>query len=151
MISLLSLVSKLLERCIKIIDHISSNLSHLQFGFLKGRSTTTQLLSVYHKIQESVDAGLQTNMVFLDFSKAFDSVNHHKLLFKLKGEVSHFRHILFLYFLAILRISCRFSLIKAHKLHYFHLLLYSRDNRCAAKSLQFQRLHPASIFAFSML
>ena len=83
---LLSLVSKLLERCIfnKIIDHISSNLSHLQFGFLKGRSTTTQLLSVYHKIQESMDAGLQTDMVFLDFSKAFDSMNHHKLLFKLK-------------------------------------------------------------------
>ena len=35
-ISLLSLVSKLLESCIlnKIIDHISSNLSNLQFGFL---------------------------------------------------------------------------------------------------------------------
>ena len=85
-ISLLSLVSKLLERCIlnKIIDHIASNLSYLQFGFLKGRSTTSQLLSVYHKIQEAMDAGIQTDMVFLDFSKAFDSVNHHKLLFKLK-------------------------------------------------------------------
>ena len=68
-----------------------------------------------------------------------------------KGAVSSFTHILFLYFLAILRISYRFNLIKAHKLHYFYLLLYSRDNRCAAKSLQFQRLHPASIFAFSML
>ena len=65
-ISLLSLVSKLLERCIfnKIIDHISSNLPHLQFGFLKRRSTTTQLLSVYHKIQESMDAGLQTDNGF---------------------------------------------------------------------------------------
>ena len=85
-ISLLSLVSKLLERCIlnKIIDHIASNLSSLQFGFLKGRSTTTQLLSVYHKIQESMDVGLQTDMIFLDFSKAFDSVNHYKLLHKLK-------------------------------------------------------------------
>ena len=68
-----------------------------------------------------------------------------------KGAVSHFTHILFLYCLAILRISYRFSLIKAHKLHYFYLLVYSRDNRCAAKPLQFQRLHPASIFAFSML
>ena len=69
----------------------------------------------------------------------------------IKGAVSHFTHILFLYFLAISRVSYRFSLIKAHKLHYFYLLLYSRDNRCATKSLQFQRLHPASIFAFSML
>ncbi|CAB3987788.1 RNA-directed DNA polymerase from mobile element jockey, partial [Paramuricea clavata] len=85
-ISLLSLVSKLLKRCIlnKIIDHIASNLSNLQFGFLKGRSTTSQLLSVYHKIQEAMDAGIQTDMVFLDFSKAFDFVNHHKLIFKLK-------------------------------------------------------------------
>ena len=31
-----------------------------------------------------MDAGLQTNLVFLDFSIGFDSVNHHKLLFKLK-------------------------------------------------------------------
>ena len=57
------------------------------------------------------------------------------ITYGLKGAVSHFTHILFLYFLAILRISCRFSLIKAHQLHYFYLLLYSRDNRCAAKSL----------------
>ena len=37
-ISLLSLVSKLFERCIsfnKIVDHIASNLSNLRFGFLK--------------------------------------------------------------------------------------------------------------------
>ena len=60
-------------------------------------------------------------------------------------------HIFFLYFVATLRISCRFSLIKAHKLCYFYRLLYSRDNRCAAKSLQFQRLHPASIFGLFML
>ena len=46
----------------------------------------------------------------------------------LKGAVSHFTHILFPYFLTILRISFRFRLIKTHKLHYFHLLLYSRDN-----------------------
>ena len=53
----------------------------------------------------------------------------------IKGAVSHFTQILFLYFLAILRISCRFSLVKAHKLHYFYLLLYARAtdvrwNRC---------------------
>ena len=42
------------------------------------------------------------------------------------GAVSHFTNILLLYFLAILRISCRFSLIKAHKLHYFYFLLYAR-------------------------
>ena len=82
-ISLLFLVSKLLERCIfnKIIDHISVNLSNFQHGL--GRSTTSQLLAVYHKILENMDAGLQTDAMFFDFSKTFDSVNQHKLLIKL--------------------------------------------------------------------
>jgi hypothetical protein len=47
-ISLLSLVSKVFERCIynQLISHISTQLHHLQFGFLQGKSTTSQLLHV---------------------------------------------------------------------------------------------------------
>ena len=49
----------------------------------------------------------------------------------LKEAVSHFTHILFLYFLAILQISCRFSLIKGHKLHYFYLFsVCKRQQMC---------------------
>jgi hypothetical protein len=52
-ISLLSLVSKVLERCIynRLIEHIGEKLHHLQFGFLKGKSTTSQHLQVLHKSQ----------------------------------------------------------------------------------------------------
>ena len=46
------------------------------------------------------------------------------------GAVSHFTHILLLYFLAILRISCRFSLIKAHKLHYFTFFRMQEQQMC---------------------
>jgi len=42
LISLLPLVSKVLERCVynRVIDHIAPQLHKLQFGFLKGKSTT---------------------------------------------------------------------------------------------------------------
>lgn len=51
-ISSLSVVSKVLERCIfnRCYQHLEAQLYHLQHGFLKGKSTTTQLLQVYHSI-----------------------------------------------------------------------------------------------------
>ena len=56
-ISLLPLVSKVLERCIynKLIVHMSNQLHHQQFGFLKGKSTTSQLLHVLHDIGKMPD------------------------------------------------------------------------------------------------
>ena len=46
-ISLLCVLSKVLERCVfnRCIDHLSDSLSNSQHGFLKGRSTTTKMLS----------------------------------------------------------------------------------------------------------
>ena len=56
------------------------------------------------------------------------------LLIFFKGAVSHFMHILFLYFLAILRISRRLSLIKAQKLHFFTFF-------CMQKTTNVRRNH----------
>ena len=55
-ISLLCIVSKILERCIfnHCCPHLSSCFYHLQHGFLKGKSTVTQLLQVYHDILDSL-------------------------------------------------------------------------------------------------
>jgi hypothetical protein len=52
--SLLSLVSKVFERCIynRIIDHLSNQLYSLQYGFQSGKSTTSQMLYVLHEIHE---------------------------------------------------------------------------------------------------
>ena len=57
-----------------------------QHGFLQGRSTVTQLLAFYHEIGQSLDKGLQSDIVYLDLAKAFDSVSHQRLLLKLSGS-----------------------------------------------------------------
>lgn len=69
-ISLLSTVSKVLERCIfnYCYQHIEPQLYRLQHGFLKGRSTVTQLLEVYHCILDSVARGKEVDAIFLDLS-----------------------------------------------------------------------------------
>jgi hypothetical protein len=84
-ISLLSLVSKVFERCVfnQLISHISSQLHHLQFDFLRGKSTTSQLLHDLQDIHQALDSRNQVDAVYLDFENAFDKVNHKLLLTKL--------------------------------------------------------------------
>ena len=85
-VSLLSIVSKIIERCIynHIYGFVSKDISEKQHVFFSGRSCNTQLLEVYHKIGEFLDKGCQTDVIYLDFSKAFDSVPHSLLIHKLK-------------------------------------------------------------------
>ena len=75
-----------MERCLAdyIFDCVSTRLHVLQHGFMKNRSSTTQLLKVYNTIGSVLDAGGQVDVIFLDFSKAFDSVSHACLLYKLQ-------------------------------------------------------------------
>ena len=58
-------------------------ISDQQFGFLPGRSTLTQLLSVTDEWARAIDRGERVAAVFLDFYKAFDRVWHDGLLHKL--------------------------------------------------------------------
>jgi len=85
-ISLLPIVSKILERLIynKIINFIRPKLTSMQHGFLAKCSTTTQLLTVFSKINNILDSRTQTDVIYFDLSKAFDSVPHAPLLAKLK-------------------------------------------------------------------
>ena len=85
-ISLLPVVSKVLERCVynRLVEHVSDHLHHLQFGFLRGKSTTMQLLHVLHEIGETLDNRVQTDSIYLDFAKAFDRVDHRLLVKKLR-------------------------------------------------------------------
>ena len=81
-ISLLCVVSKVLERLVYdcIVVFVRNSISVHQFGFLQGRSTLQQLLVFFNTIFHS---GFQTDAIYLDFRKAFDSVAHKELLHKL--------------------------------------------------------------------
>ena len=56
-----------------------------QYGFIKGRSTNLQLLSVLDKWTKDLDDGGQIDIIYTDFEKAFDKVPHRRLISKLKS------------------------------------------------------------------
>ncbi len=89
-ISLLSIPSKVLERIIydKTIAFIRPKLSAKQFGFLENRSCLTQLLTSYTKVFNSINQKEESDVIYLDFSKAFDKVPHAELLLRL-GITGH--------------------------------------------------------------
>ena len=86
-VSVLPVFSKILERLVQIrlnafIEKFNI-LYQYQFGFRKGHSTNTALIVLTEKITQAIEKGEMVLGVFLDFSKAFDTVNHTILLEKL--------------------------------------------------------------------
>ena len=55
-----------------------------QFGFLPGRSSQLQLLRVLDDFTKTIDSRRETDVIYLDFEKAFDSVPHKRLIGILK-------------------------------------------------------------------
>ena len=86
-ISLTSLVMKTFERIIKdeILLRTSDMLDKRQHGFLSKKSCTTNMAGFSDSLALSLNDCMRTDVVYFDFSKAFDSVNHDLLLHKLKN------------------------------------------------------------------
>ena len=66
-----------------IIDFVTQSISPRQFGFLRKRSTLQQLLIFLNTLYNSFTDNTSTDVIYLDFKKAFDSVAHNELLVKL--------------------------------------------------------------------
>ena len=86
-ISILNTLSKILEKLMKTraVQFIEDNnlLFHNQFGFRSGCSTTDAILRLTDDCTNALDKRLYTLVIFLDFSKAFDTVNKDIMLKKL--------------------------------------------------------------------
>jgi retron-type reverse transcriptase len=70
----------------RLIDFIDKNqiLSKHQYGFRKNRSTELAIIELVDKITKGIDRGNYTLGIFLDLSKAFDTINHKLLIKKLE-------------------------------------------------------------------
>ena len=86
---MLSIPGKFLESqaCKIIDDHLDAHelLSDKQWGFRKGRSTEGLLMRLTENWKREIDDGKMVNVVFIDSKKAFDTVPHEVLSYKLQA------------------------------------------------------------------
>nr|CAD2209582.1 unnamed protein product [Meloidogyne enterolobii]CAD2209606.1 unnamed protein product [Meloidogyne enterolobii] len=87
-ISLTCTLCRVLERIIaqQLTKFLEDNkfFNKNQFGFLKSRSTTTQLLSTMDDFYNAIQDGYSIDIIYIDFAKAFDTVPINILLDKLE-------------------------------------------------------------------
>ena len=86
---LTSIASKICEKIVRksIVNFWTDHQVFIgeQFGFMKKRSCLSQLLDTFHSWAKARNDSHKADVILLDFTKAFDSVPHQRLLAKLKG------------------------------------------------------------------
>ena len=87
LISITTVLSKVFERLVSVrfgrfMEH-SGVLPTTQFAYRKGLGTCDALLCVPHTLQRALESGQEARIVQIDFSAAFNKVNHLGILYKL--------------------------------------------------------------------
>lgn len=84
-ISIICCIAKLFEAIIvdKLTKHLITTVTTHQHGFVKSRSATTNLILYSDYISDALANSRQVDSIYLDFAKAFDSVDHAILIHKL--------------------------------------------------------------------
>lgn len=87
-ISKLSIAAKIFDNIVadELFDQFKDVIVPQQHGFFKKRSTVTNLIDYTERLQKTIDCMGQTDVIYTDFSKAFDKVSHRKLLEKLHRQ-----------------------------------------------------------------
>ena len=89
-VSLTSITCKLLEHIIysNIMDHLEKHeiLNDIQHGFRQKRSCESQLITAINDFSKCLNHRGQIDSILLDFSKAFDKVDHKGLIVKLENN-----------------------------------------------------------------
>ena len=89
-INLTSQISKILESVIRdemmayLLKH--NIIRDTQHGFLPSKSCLMNLLTFLEKVTKQLEEGSPVDVVYQDFSKAFDTVPHHRLKLKLRAH-----------------------------------------------------------------
>ena len=86
-ISITSVLSKVFEHLVSVrlgrFMEPSGGLPTTQFVYRKGLGTCDALLCLSHRLQRALESGQEARIVQIDFSAAFDRVNHLGILYKL--------------------------------------------------------------------
>ena len=96
LISLTCIVSKIFEKYIRdnLLSHCKDVIYDTQHGFMPNKSCITQLVPFSHDVSLGLNVGKLIDVVYFDFAKAYDSINHDIILHKLKYQFGIDGHML---------------------------------------------------------
>jgi hypothetical protein len=88
MITVLPNINKIIEKCMyeRLYEYLENKniLNKKQYGFRKKSSTTYAVLNFYNEVYKGLAAGKKVGAIFIDISRAFDSLDHNELIKELE-------------------------------------------------------------------